>query len=190
MMEHSSKGNSLKSFPSSLTVFSESLTCLTLNDNELTEIEPALCSLTNLTWLELECNNIKVVPKCISQLEKMEVLFMDENQISVVHRDIAKLTSLFFLNLIGNKLSEELNIETGEIGRYEVVEVEKDREEVAEHILKITKYFVKHDNCERAIITLLLIRRYTDVFGTIPKELILISAKMAYESRDDEIWRF
>lgn len=84
----------------------KSLTYLSLNQNQLTNLPPSLGSLTSLEQLHIAGNKLQSLPMEIGRLSQLEILKVNNNRISTVPSCIGDCSSLFEVDLSSNLLTE------------------------------------------------------------------------------------
>ncbi|KAJ0978321.1 hypothetical protein J5N97_013795 [Dioscorea zingiberensis] len=84
----------------------KSLTVLSLNQNHLTTLPPALGSLTSLHQLHLANNNLASLPPELEFLNQLQILNVRNNRISSVPSSIGNCSSLIEIDLSSNLLVE------------------------------------------------------------------------------------
>lgn len=75
------QGNLLSSLPDSISLFSETITHLYLQDNQLQIFPLSLCLLKKLRVLDLSRNRLQYLPEEISNLENLVILDVSNNDI-------------------------------------------------------------------------------------------------------------
>lgn len=91
------QGNRLNSLPDGIAQL-KSLTVLNLSSNNITELNPNLCTITSLKELDLSFNRITALPKTIGELKKLEKLLITNNYLTktlpATFKDLIALTEL------------------------------------------------------------------------------------------------
>ncbi|KAF7721451.1 Methionine aminopeptidase 1 [Apophysomyces ossiformis] len=82
------------------------LTVLYLNHNQLTQVDPAIGSLTHLVTLDLSCNQIEKLPPDVGMLTNLRELLLFDNLLKILPPEIGSLYQLNLLGIEGNPLEE------------------------------------------------------------------------------------
>ena len=78
-----------------------------LSEKELTEVPPAICTLTALNGLFLEDNQLTGLPDGITALEELTELYLRRNKLKTLPANIGALTNLDTMYLEDNELTAE-----------------------------------------------------------------------------------
>ena len=81
------------------------LSILDLQDNQITVIPDFIANLSNLSTLYLQRNQITVIPDFIGNLSNLSALYLASNQITVIPNSITNLSNLSFLHLENNQIT-------------------------------------------------------------------------------------
>lgn len=92
------------------------LTCLYLNDNNLTRLPPEINQLVNLTHLDLSSNKLRALPPEIGDLYLLRELLLNNNNLHFLPYELGKLFKLQTLGLKNNPLTKELAVLFNEPG--------------------------------------------------------------------------
>ncbi len=121
------KKRQLSAIPAWVFEKTKNIKILNVSDNAITEIPPAIGSLTklemlflghnhihsvdfdiqkatHLKWIELEDNKLSSIPEGVYHLSRLGKLFIDTNNISEISSNIGRLRNLFLLSLSQNPL--------------------------------------------------------------------------------------
>ena len=94
-----------------------------LGDNKLGKLPAALFEVTTLKHLDLSGNDLQALPPAVSQLHNLETLNLSENRIDALPLEIADITSLKQLVLIGNPITEKMDVLVALRGRNAMVDI-------------------------------------------------------------------
>ena len=98
------QGTSLRIFPSIIAAFAR-LETLIMDNCKLSQLNPVLGTFHNLRVLSLSHNNLKALHSAIAKLPALQELFMNYNEIVMMGANANSLQSLCILELSFNKLS-------------------------------------------------------------------------------------
>ncbi|KAH9501544.1 CCR4-NOT transcription complex subunit 6, variant 2 [Dermatophagoides farinae] len=84
------------------------LTCLYLNDNNLTKLSPEIAKLQHLLLLDLSNNKLRSLPAEIGELIMLHELYLNHNNLRQLPYELGRLFQLQQLALKGNPLTQEL----------------------------------------------------------------------------------
>jgi len=94
----------LESFPEELTQL-PNLERLSLRQNNIGSLPPALGALGKLVWLDLGQDHLTGLPEEIGKLSSLVALYLNDNQLTSLPPSIGKLSALRYLNLDRNQLT-------------------------------------------------------------------------------------
>lgn len=108
------------------SLFSERLSILNIDGNQLTTLPAEIGQLKVLKELEVREGKLSTLPKEISQLTALNLLNVKDNQLTEVSAEICKLTSLERLYLGGNRLTT-LPAEIGQLTKLVILYVDRNQ---------------------------------------------------------------
>jgi Leucine-rich repeat (LRR) protein len=82
------------------------LTCLRIDNCNLTRIPPNIHKLNNLEYLTLSKNQISEIPESLGKINKLEFLDLAYNKISKIPSSLNNLTSLYHFDLRDNCITD------------------------------------------------------------------------------------
>lgn len=100
----------------------DSVVCLKLRRNGLTEFPNEIFKFKNLRQLDLGNNKISSIPANIGDLEKLEVLNLERNKFVMLSKSIGDLHALRYLDL-GMNAVQALPFEIGELRNLEFLQI-------------------------------------------------------------------
>jgi len=84
----------------------DTITVLSLSENELKRIPRSIRKLTNLKILNLSNNHIKRIPRWLKRMSALEDLDLNYNRLKLTRASIRRLQNMRILQLGGNQLTE------------------------------------------------------------------------------------
>lgn len=110
---------------SSISIYRH-LTSLFLRNNNLSELQPAVCNLTALTNLDLSYNRLTALPPQIENLQRLKRLTLFNNRIAELPLEMGRLWRLTNLSVEGNPITSP-PVATLQGGTTEIIGYLRDR---------------------------------------------------------------
>lgn len=155
--------------------FKTCVVCIIRDFHLLNFFSKRIFTCTNLTHLWLDHNRLKTIPSLLTRLHKLRCLDVSKNRLEALPCTLTRLTSLVSLYSYKNPLlgpfstSSSALLATGNLLR-----------NIA------STYCVGEDNCRRATLAFLCIRRLRR--GFLVKDMVCLIGKTIFATRESILW--